>query len=194
MTDKAYIGVKMIHATPMTLLDHNLDQGGSIDPDTYPDPHVNGYQVCYEDGYISWSPKEPFESAYREAQSGCMSFGLALEAAKHGYCVSRKDWDGKFVFMCPHARDIYNNSEFEGIELPYLSEATAEDGNVQAGWAPEQSDMLRDDWMILGAGDSEIETERGFLMNEAAREIPAVEASVVKGIRGSDTEATGGKS
>jgi hypothetical protein len=26
----------------------------------------SGYKVCYPDGYISWSPQEVFETAYRE--------------------------------------------------------------------------------------------------------------------------------
>lgn len=26
----------------------------------------SGYQVTYPDGYVSWSPKETFETAYRE--------------------------------------------------------------------------------------------------------------------------------
>ncbi len=29
-----------------------------------------GYQVFYPDGYISWSPKEVFDSAYREISHG----------------------------------------------------------------------------------------------------------------------------
>ncbi len=42
-----------------------------------------GYAVRYPDGYMSWSPKETFfEEAYRP--SDCMTFGLAIEAAKKG--------------------------------------------------------------------------------------------------------------
>ena len=27
---------------------------------------IDGYKVVYEDGYISWSPKDVFEKAYKE--------------------------------------------------------------------------------------------------------------------------------
>jgi hypothetical protein len=45
---KAYVGAKIIMAVPQ-------------DRDGKP-----GYRVGYPDGYESWSPKETFESAYRE--------------------------------------------------------------------------------------------------------------------------------
>ena len=42
-----YIGVKVIKAEP------EVKDG------------KEGYKVCYKDGYVSWSPKEAFEEAYR---------------------------------------------------------------------------------------------------------------------------------
>ncbi len=44
---KNYIGTKIIQAEPESK--HGVD----------------GYKVKYPDGYISWSPKEQFEIAYR---------------------------------------------------------------------------------------------------------------------------------
>ena len=43
-----YIGTKIVLAEP---------QNGHSGP---------GYKVVYEDGYVSWSPKETFERAYRK--------------------------------------------------------------------------------------------------------------------------------
>lgn len=43
-----YIGVKIVKAEPQ-------------EKDGAP-----GYRVKYSDGYVSWSPKETFEKAYRE--------------------------------------------------------------------------------------------------------------------------------
>ncbi len=51
---KTYIGVKIIKAEPM-------------EKDGKP-----GYKVKYKDGYESWSPKEIFESDYRELD--CLDF------------------------------------------------------------------------------------------------------------------------
>jgi hypothetical protein len=45
---KAYIGTKIVQAKPQ-------------EKDGNP-----GYKVVYEDGYVSWSPKDTFERCYRE--------------------------------------------------------------------------------------------------------------------------------
>lgn len=41
-----------------------------------------GYAVKYADGYVSWSPKEVFEEAYRPEYS--LNFGLAFAALLKG--------------------------------------------------------------------------------------------------------------
>lgn len=58
----AYIGTKIVCAVPMSpskaqaeINNHEWD--GKDEP--------QGYLVCYEDGYRSWSPKEVFERCYR---------------------------------------------------------------------------------------------------------------------------------
>ena len=51
---KAYIGCKVILAQPE---DRDRGEDGSGGP---------GYEVTYPDGYVSWSPKDVFENAYRE--------------------------------------------------------------------------------------------------------------------------------
>ena len=45
---KNYIGVKIVKAEPQ-------EKEGNP-----------GYKVIYKDGYVSWSPKNVFEEAYRE--------------------------------------------------------------------------------------------------------------------------------
>ena len=49
---KSYIGSKIINAFPET-------KDGK-----------EGYKVTYPDGYVSWSPKDVFENAYREITDG----------------------------------------------------------------------------------------------------------------------------
>lgn len=59
---KAYIGVKLIEAKPMTLGGFGRLVGKATPLE---DDHKEGYLVVYQpDGYKSWSPKETFESAY----------------------------------------------------------------------------------------------------------------------------------
>lgn len=60
---KTYIGAKIIQAEPMD--NHNFVvrcKGGNI-PEY---ENSEGYKVVYPDGYVSWSPKNVFEEAYRE--------------------------------------------------------------------------------------------------------------------------------
>lgn len=61
---KTYIGTKIIQAEPMdevTFLTTVKKQTPSPDRE-----NQHGYLVIYPDGYKSWSPKNVFETAYRE--------------------------------------------------------------------------------------------------------------------------------
>lgn len=93
-----HIGLKSIVAKPMTRGEHSISKG--FDKVLTGTPEDEGYQVIYEDGYESWSPKNVFEEAYKE--NGKLSFGSAVEfGLKRGNLISRKGWNGKglFVFM-----------------------------------------------------------------------------------------------
>ena len=179
--DKKYIGVKLVDAIHMTRHTYNITEGVNPVGDD-----EEGFQVCYENGYISWCPEKTFLDANREVESGCMPFGHALEAVKKGYCISRKLWGGKFAFMSIYAQALYkqaaDKSEYR-IESPFLSLAT-NTGYIEAGWAPTQSDILSDDWLIVGSVDAEMDD--GFLMysrtdiSHKDKKIPDVEANVVK--------------
>jgi len=106
---KTYLGVKMIQAKPMNRLEYNEYRGWQLPADE--NGLDEGFLVEYLDGgasnhpdhkgYISWSPKEVFENAYKEVTG--LSFGLAIEAAKLGKRIAREGWNGKgmFVFQRP---------------------------------------------------------------------------------------------
>ncbi len=64
----AYIGTKIVQAEPMddvtfTLKVRALPGIVTVDPDGHGRP---GYKVVYDDGYVSWSPKDVFERCYRK--------------------------------------------------------------------------------------------------------------------------------
>ena len=63
--EKLYIGAKLIRAIPMSEFKFKASKGKAMVGDDR-----LGYQVKYPDGYISWSPKETFEIAYREVTAG----------------------------------------------------------------------------------------------------------------------------
>lgn len=157
---KKYIGTKMIAAEPATkywlkcdkslIVAHDEDKPQIIDSAIGAE---EGYKVRYADGYESWSPKEVFEEAYREVDG--MNFGLALEAAKMGYRIARKGWNGKrmYVFLA-HEPDFNTDadiSEFDDADVECgdcLCLRTAQ-RTLQLGWLASQNDMLSDDWYIV---------------------------------------------
>lgn len=67
--EKVYIGTKIISAEPMEEVCFFAGK-----PEGWPvgKPSRPGYKVRYEDGYVSWSPKETFERAYRLLSDGEM--------------------------------------------------------------------------------------------------------------------------
>lgn len=61
---KKYVGTKLIEAEQMTRGEYNKYRGWTIPADE--NPADEGYLVKYSDGYVSWSPKGIFDTAYRE--------------------------------------------------------------------------------------------------------------------------------
>lgn len=162
-TTKTYIGTKVIHALPMTRQAYNDYRGWQL-PDNE-DGADDGYLVEYVDGgkandprhagYISWSPKDVFERAYRPVEN--MSFGLAIEALKAGKTVARAGWNGKgmFLFLVPGSTFKVNRPPLmgiypEGTEInycPHIDMKTA-DGKV-VPWLASQTDVLAEDWAVV---------------------------------------------
>ena len=60
---KNYIGTKEVKAQPMTSKEA-IEKGYKVNNHT-----GDGYEVEYQDGYKSWSPKEVFEEAYKLADT-----------------------------------------------------------------------------------------------------------------------------
>lgn len=145
---KKYIGIKFVEARPMTRNEFNAlhevrNQDSNVQCSN------EGYIVRYEDGYISWSPKEIFEKAYRESYS--FDFGIALEFLKRGLKVARKGWNGKkmFLFLINGAEwDLdFDVSLWGDTKAPFIAMKTADYKIVP--WVASQTDMLSDDWIII---------------------------------------------
>lgn len=117
-------------------------------------PQGEGYAVKYADGYTSWSPKDVFEEAYREANG--LPFGLAIEAAKKGLRVTRAVWPlGVFVYFVPPASYPVQTgaakSHFgEGSLVPYLAYlAIKRIDDTVCVFNPGMDSILADDWQIV---------------------------------------------
>ena len=67
---KKYISTMQVVAEPMTMgeaYEKNLLRAGRVPNESEKDKA--GYHTKYEDGYESWSPAEPFEKAYKVADT-----------------------------------------------------------------------------------------------------------------------------
>lgn len=148
-----YIGTKIIEAQEMNRGNYNKFRGWNTPAD---ENHTDeGYLVKYADGYVSWSPKQQFNEAYRPTNG--MTFGLAIEAMKKGYKVARNGWNGKGMWiylMSPlflpadKVNERTRKCIGEGKALdsqPYIVMWTAQ-GKWQPGWLASQADMLAEDW------------------------------------------------
>lgn len=67
---KKYIGVKQISAKPMTM--GEAYENGLLQKNrtiTENEKTLDGYYVEYDNGHVSWSPKDVFEKAYNVADT-----------------------------------------------------------------------------------------------------------------------------
>lgn len=167
-----HIGVKLINAFPMTRQAYNdfrgwqLPAGENGEDEGYLVEYLDGGKPNTErfNGYVSWSPKEVFDKAYRPVSG--LSFGLAIEALKQGKKIARTGWNGKGMWLrhiepyAPHPddspaaspRNPYfkawdNNAEAEGTMLPWIGMKTAD--NKFVPWLASQTDVLAEDWQII---------------------------------------------
>lgn len=100
---KQYIGTKVINAAPMTRAAYNEFRGWQLPTDENGDD--DGYLVEYVDGgkantetyagYVSWSPKDVFERAYKERKMRVIGYvcGVTCHAGGetcNGYCRDSK--------------------------------------------------------------------------------------------------------
>lgn len=155
---KKYIGTKPVKARPCTkteavkLLGHDFGKT---------DGGEEGYLVEYDTGYQSWCPKKQFEDANRS--DGNFNFGDAIYLLKLGYCVARKGWNGEGMYLSRQDGAIIPvenarggaalamaNEGFDKIEIcPHIDMRSA-DGKCVVGWLASQTDMLAEDWCIVG--------------------------------------------
>jgi hypothetical protein len=140
-----YLGVKVINAESATKYDYEMNIKG-VD---CKEDNQEGYIVIYEDGYVSWSPKDVFEKAYRRIDN--LTFGLAIEALKKGMKIKRKGWNGKGIFLELQVPDEHSKMTHPYI---YIDSTGLQTDNQHAPknrvpWLASQTDMLAEDWCII---------------------------------------------
>ena len=153
---ETYIGTKLIKVEAMNRAQYNAFRGWELPADE--NGADEGYLVEYLDGgkpnttthagYVSWSPKEQFDNAYRKTTG--MSFGLAVEAVKKGHKVARSGWNGKGMWLKLVSKGYFDIgcSVVEGADLlPFIGMKTAD--NCFVPWLASQTDVLADDWCVV---------------------------------------------
>ena len=158
-----YIGTKLIRAQAMSRAEYNDYRGWELPANE--NGNDAGYLVEYLDGgqsnhpnhigYISWSPADVFDRAYR-LTSG-LTFGMALEALKLGERVTRAGWNGKgmFVYLVPAAsypaQTGAAKSHFGADALvPYNAYMAIKNvDETISTWVPSVNDCLAEDWEIV---------------------------------------------
>jgi hypothetical protein len=113
----------------------------------------DGYGVKYEDGYISWSPKDTFEKAYRTSEPGMsqsLTFSDALHYLKLGNRVARYGWNGKGLWLEIQRPDTHSKMTLPYVFLNYPDDVQNTPG-ARVPWIASQTDMLAEDWAVLGS-------------------------------------------
>ena len=141
----AFMGTKSVLATPMTRAEYCDYRGWQL-PEKE-DGCQPVYLVEYTDGgkpnddrhagYITMSPKEVFDNAYR--QNGSLTFGDAITVLKKGQRVARIGWNGKgmFVRYIETTEQLNRHLELKNVVGTFDT------------WVPSVSDVLAEDWLIL---------------------------------------------
>ncbi|WP_343609294.1 DUF2829 domain-containing protein [Novosphingobium sp.] len=150
-----FIGTKSLLARSMTRAEYLTYRGWELPADE--NPEDLGYLVEYTDGgkgnhpdhegYISWSPRDVFEKAYR-ATALNMTFGHAVELLKAGHKVARAGWNGKgmwLMLMSGGETTLPTDETFSA--LPFIVMKTVQDTVVP--WLASQTDVLAEDWTVI---------------------------------------------
>lgn len=148
-----YIGNKVIQAKPMTRQEYNTLRGWTVPVDE--NPADEGYLVEYMDGgqpnlpgfagYVSWSPTDVFERAYRKTSA--MTFGDALVMLKAGQRVARAGWNGKGMWL--QFWKPMHTVDLPYIILLYPVGSAPYPVGARVPWLPSQTDMLAEDWQVV---------------------------------------------
>lgn len=160
-----YIRINKVEAEPMTFGEFKTKFHTSGGANQRRPDEDEGYVITYRKGqpneYISWCPKAEFDEVSRPVDS--MTFGHAIEAMKKGCKVARKGWNGKGMYIwimpgsaiknCPNISDPHlaeiDKAEGEIRFLGSVRMRTAT-GDVLTGWLASQTDMLSEDWVVVG--------------------------------------------
>ena len=97
-----------------------------------------------------------------------MNFGGALRAMKDGYCVARRGWNGRDMWVawwkpgtyevesglfenCPALQQLANKAKSRSLDVGGCVVMRTADGSIVFGWLASQTDMFAEDWELRPA-------------------------------------------
>ena len=127
-------------------------------------------------GFVQWLPKSEFERKYivksdekhpkedapKDMPVATVDFGSAVYALKQGKKVARSGWNGKGMFLAlvnGSDADYHVNSRIFGTgedgnsekQMPILDAIYMKTANDElVPWLASQTDVLSEDWVIIG--------------------------------------------
>jgi len=78
-----------------------------------------------------------------------LTFGDALAALKQGKRVARDGWNGKGMWLALQEPDQHSKMTLPYIYIEYPEGHPAYPSGSRVPWLASQTDMLREDWVIL---------------------------------------------
>lgn len=78
-----------------------------------------------------------------------LTFGDALAALKQGKRVARDGWNGKNMWLALQEPDQHSKMTLPYIYIEYPEGHPAYPSGSRVPWLASQTDMLREDWVIL---------------------------------------------
>ena len=108
-----YIGTKELRARHMTRGEYNEHRGWKIPENE--NPEDLGYLVQYEDGYVSWSPKETFEKAYRVSESHVDRMKIEAEGLKKKINALFDFTKGEIFKTLPSRKQVLMSEQYKAM-------------------------------------------------------------------------------
>jgi hypothetical protein len=79
-----------------------------------------------------------------------LNFGQAIELLKDGARVARMGWNGKGMWLQLQTPDANSKMTLPYVYIEYPPGSVAYPNGCRVPWLASQTDMLADDWAVVG--------------------------------------------
>lgn len=119
----------------------------------------------------------------------CFRYSLANDLLNQGYCLARRGWNGKNMFVCKQIEAIIPGEKIRDLQsLPKAAKVLLMANNVQSltyknqmliikpngvasSWVPSSEDLAADDWIIVESPKDIVDISVSFPIIRELKEI-----------------------